>query len=58
MTLLVVAELGSINVNLRLLKASVEFLRLVGMVCTVIFVSNPTTVLKLCCVVIGVVTIK
>ena len=30
----------------------------VGGVCTVIFVSNPTTVLRLCCVVIGVVTIK
>ena len=26
------------------------------MVCTVIFVSNPTAVLRLCCVVVGVVT--
>ena len=26
----------------------------VGGVCTVIFVSNPTTVLRLCCVVVGV----
>ena len=28
-----------------------------GVVCKVIFVSNPTTVLRLCCVVVGVVTI-
>ena len=28
-----------------------------GVVCTIIFVSNPTTVLRLCCVVVGVVTI-
>ena len=44
--------LWSINVNLRLLKASVEFLWWVGGwvgVCTVIFVSNRTTVLRLCC---------
>ena len=38
---------------------TVEFLWCGGVgggVCTVIFVSNPTTVLKLCCVVVGVVT--
>ena len=29
----------------------------VGGVCTVIFMSNPTTVLRLCCVVVGVVKI-
>ena len=29
-----------------------------GVVCTVIFMSNPTTVLRLCCVVVGVVTIN
>ena len=29
-----------------------------GGACTVIFVSNPTTVSRLCCVVIGVVTIE
>ena len=46
----------SINVNLRLLKASVEFLWWV--VCKFIFVSNPTTVLRLCCVVVWVVTIS
>ena len=28
-----------------------------GGVCTVIFMSNPTTKLRLCCVVVGVVTI-
>ena len=28
-----------------------------GVVCKVIFMSNPTTVLRLCCVVVGVVTI-
>ena len=48
------------NVVLRLLKATVEFLWWSG-VCTVIFMSNPTTVLRLCCwlffVVVGVVTI-
>ena len=39
----------SINVNLRLLKATVEFLLWDGgVVCTVIFMSNPTTVLRLC----------
>ena len=46
----------SINVNLRLLKASVEFLWWV--VCKFIFVSNPTTVLRSCCVVVWVVTIS
>ena len=46
-----------INVDLRLLKATVEFLWwLVGGVCKVIFVSNPTSVLRLCCVVVGIVT--
>ena len=44
------------NVNLRLLKAAIEFLWWGGVVCTVIFMSNPTTVLRLCCVVAGVVT--
>ena len=51
----------SINVHLGLLKADVEFL-LWGGVCKVIFISNPTTVLRLCCWlccgVIGVVTIN
>ena len=28
-----------------------------GVVCAVIFISNPTTVLRLCCVVVGVVKI-
>ena len=39
------------QVNLRPLKAKVEFLWWggVGGVCTVIFMSNPTTVLRLCC---------
>ena len=50
------------NVILRLLKATVEFLWWGGLggVCKVIFMSNPTTVLRLCCwlncVVVGVVT--
>ena len=45
-------------VKLRLLKATVEFLWwVVGGVCTVIFVSNLTTVLRLRCVVVRVVTI-
>ena len=43
----------------HLLKATIVFLWWVGVVCTVIFVPNPTTVLRLCCgcVVLGVVTI-
>ena len=58
------------NVVLRLLKATVEFLwvggvggvgGVVGGVCKVIFMSNQTTVLRLCCwlccVFVGVVTI-
>ena len=44
------------NVVLRLMEAAGEFVWWGG-VCTVIFVSNPTTVLKLCCVVVGVATI-
>ena len=48
--------LKSIDVNLRFMNATVEFVRWGG-VCTVIFVSNPTTVFRLCCVVVGVVTI-
>ena len=44
------------NVVLRLTEAAVEFLWwggvLVGGVCKVIFVSNPTTVLSLCYVVL------
>ena len=44
------------NVHLLLLEANVEFVWW-GEVCTVIFTSNPTTVLRLCCVVVGVVTI-
>ena len=47
-------KLWSINVNPRLLRATVEFVW--GGVCTVIFESNPTTVLRLCCVVVGVLT--
>ena len=48
---------GQLNDNLRILKATVEFLWWVGsggVVCTVIFVSNTTTVLRLCygCVVL------
>ena len=44
----------SINVNLRLPKATIEFVWwVVGRVGTVIFVSNP----RLCCVVVGVLTI-
>ena len=48
----------AIKVNLRLLKAKVEFLWVggLGRVCKVIFVSNPTFVLRLCCVVVGIVT--
>ena len=44
-------ELCSINVHLRLLKADVEFLWVVVVVvvCKVIFMSNPTAVLRLCC---------
>ena len=38
------------------LKASVEFVCWGGGVCTVICMSNPTAVLRLCCVVVGVVT--
>ena len=53
------------NVVLRLLKATVEFLWWVGWwvgrVCKVNFMSNPTTVLRLCCwlccAVVGVVPI-
>ena len=38
--------------------ATIEFLRWAGGgVCTVIFMSNLTTVLRLCCVVVGVGTI-
>ena len=59
--LLLLITLRSTNVNLRLLKAKVEFLWWVGGVdggvCKVIFVSNPTSVLRLCCFVVGVVTI-
>ena len=50
--LVVTVYLCSINANLRLLKATVEFVWWGGGgVCTVIFVSNPTTVLRLrlCC---------
>ena len=52
MTMIVVAlshyvQLWSINVNLMVMEATVEFLWWV--VCKVIFVSNPTTVLRLCC---------
>ena len=47
-------------VDLRLMEATVEFVWWGGGVgwggvCTVIFMSNPTTVLRLCCVVVGVV---
>ena len=53
--------LWSINVHLGLLQSDVEFLWWggVGGVCKVIFMSNPTVVLRLrlCCVVVGVVTI-
>ena len=49
----------SINVNLRLLEANIDFLWWGdGVACTVIFMSNPTTVLWLRCVVVGVVTIE
>ena len=43
------------NVVLRLMEAAVEFVWWDGGggVCTVIFVSNPTTVLRLCCVVLS-----
>ena len=44
------------NVVLRLMEAAVEFVVVVGWgggVCTVIFMSNPTTVLRLCCVVLS-----
>ena len=47
------------NVCLALLETNVEILLWAvvgGVVCKVIFVSNPTTVLRLCCVVVGVVT--
>ena len=47
------------NVVLRLMDAAVEFVWCGGVVgwagggvCTVIFMSNPTTVLMLCCVVL------
>ena len=52
-------ELWSENVDMKLSKANVEFLWWGGVVCTVIFESNPTTVLRLFCVVVvvGVVTI-
>ena len=60
-TLLVVTDdvqFWSINVNLRLMVATIEFLWWWGgVVCTVIFMPNPTTVLRLCCVAVGVVTI-
>ena len=42
----------SINVNLRSMKTAVEFVWLDGGG-AVIFVSNPTIVLRLCCVVAG-----
>ena len=44
-------QLWSINVNLRLLMATIEFLWWVGGggACTVLFMSKPTTALKLCC---------
>ena len=44
------------NVVQRLMEDVVEFVWCVG-VGTVICMSNPTTVLRLCCVVVGVVTI-
>ena len=45
----------SINFNLMLLKASVEFLWWgCWMVCKIIFMSKPIAVLMLCCVVVGV----
>ena len=40
------------NVGLRLMEAGVEFV-CGGGVCTVVFMSNPTTVLRLCCVVLS-----
>ena len=54
-------KLWSINVHLGLLEVDVEFLWWWwgggcwggGVVCTVIFVSNPTAVLRLCCVVLS-----
>ena len=43
------------NVHLGLLKADVEFVWWWWwVVCKVIFVSNPTKVVRLCCVVVGV----
>ena len=50
--------MGLVVVNKWLLKATVEFLWWVGGVCIVIFMSKPTTALRLCCVVVGVVTTK
>ena len=50
-------QLLSTNINLRLLKATLSFCGgWVGVLCTIIFKSNPTTVLRLRCVVVGVVT--
>ena len=37
------------NVVLRLMEAAVKFVWWWGGVCTGIFMSNPTTVLRLCC---------
>ena len=48
-------KLWSIDFNLMLLKASVEFMWWGGwVVCTIIFMSKPIAVLMLCCVVVGV----
>ena len=48
-------QLWSININLRLLVCTIEFLWwvVVGGVYTIIFMSNPTTVLRLCCAVLS-----
>ena len=45
-----------ILLSLGLLQPDVEFVWWWGGVCKVIFMSNPTAVLRLCCVVLGVVT--
>ena len=45
------------NVFLRLMEAAGEFVWWWGGVCTVIFMPKPTSELRLCCVVVGVVTI-
>ena len=45
------------NVVLKLMEVAVEFVWWGGGgVCTGMFVSNPTTMLRLCCVVVGAVT--